>query len=483
MHRENRLAHEAFVTNKEGGSPEEILMLSCIPTLSASLHGFLCRTSIVASLRTNLWSATVLDVLLQCVPFILAVTVLSSYVACVTFSLLAMSLGARVLCHYVHQKSKGTQKVPRKKKAPAKSCVVTAARSHVLLVTAVCILGVDFPAFARRLAKNERSGFSQMDAGVGIFVAMAAASSPEGKSLLFFRGRNVVRAVKNSIALIILGLLRVATVKSLDYQSPVLEYGVHWNFFFTLAATRIAASVVYTVLPARYDWVVGSVLLIGYEAVLHLTTLNAFLDDGNRDGFVAANKEGLASLVGFLALYLIMAGLSRRLLYSARSCIRDWMIMVQQTCSLAFFGLALTSMLHTNMAPVSRRLANLPYCLWTISLFLFTIVCFVLLQIVDILFCEDGAHVDFNQIQVLHKAKATAGKSQEPDLLWSSINFNAMPMFLLVNLLTGLVNLVFHPRTAGTLSAVLVLVMYIFVAAFTTVFLYSRKMKLKLPFT
>ncbi|KAM7286885.1 phosphatidylinositol-glycan biosynthesis class W protein [Ixodes scapularis] len=412
--------------------------------------------------------------------------------------MLAASLGARVVHHLLQQRPPRTQKAQRNRKAPGKkgppstgasvrpawSSVVTAARSQVLLGAAVFILAVDFPAFARRLAKTKRSGFSLMDTGVGLFVALAAASSPEAKGAPSPGGvQNVVRAVKGSVPLVLIGLSRVVAVKNLEYQSPISEYGVHWNFFFTLAFTKVAASVVYAVLPARLDWLVGSILAVGYEAVLQLTQLSAFLDNSNRDGLVAANKEGLASLAGFLALYLIVVALSRRLLYGARSCIRDWVAMVFEISAVALVGLALTYVMHSDLAPVSRRLANLPYCLWTMCLFLVTIVCFVLLQIADVLLCQEGMQVDFSQLQVLHKAKDAAGESQEPNLLWYSINFNAMPMFLLVNLLTGLVNIVLRPRTMGTLSAVLVLVVYISVAAFTTVFLYSRKMKLKLPFT
>lgn len=73
-------------------------------------------------------------------------------------------------------------------KVQMQSSVLTTSRSHTLFATSVCILAVDFPAFPRRLAKTELSGFSLMDIGVGCYVIMSGMSSPEGKGTVLKNG-------------------------------------------------------------------------------------------------------------------------------------------------------------------------------------------------------------------------------------------------------------------------------------------------------
>merc|ERR1712091_362270 len=48
--------------------------------------------------------------------------------------------------------------------------------------------------------------------------------------------------VVRSAPLLVVGLIRLATNKGLEYQEHVSEYGVHWNFFFTLAVVGILST-------------------------------------------------------------------------------------------------------------------------------------------------------------------------------------------------------------------------------------------------
>jgi len=119
---------------------------------------------------------------------------------------------------------------------------VTNYRATALLTTAVCILAVDFPVFPRRFAKTESFGYGLMDVGVGSFVFAAGLVSQEArkgttgqKSAL----AHVAKSTLECVPLLVLGFARLVAVKSTDYHEHVSEYGVHWNFFFTLAASKV----------------------------------------------------------------------------------------------------------------------------------------------------------------------------------------------------------------------------------------------------
>lgn len=60
--------------------------------------------------------------------------------------------------------------------------------------------------------------------------------------------------------MVVLGLIRLISVRSLDYQAPIKEYGKHLNFFFCFAATKIICATYYAIFPARFDVIVGTVV-------------------------------------------------------------------------------------------------------------------------------------------------------------------------------------------------------------------------------
>ena len=131
---------------------------------------------------------------------------------------------------------------------PKRVAFGTLCRTYVNLFTAIAILAVDFPIFPRRLAKAETYGTGLMDVGVGAFLLANAGSAPEARYPERFRthpslkeyARMLVLTGRYVLPLFVLGLMRVAAVKSTGYQEHVTEYGLHWNFFFTVAVVRVS---------------------------------------------------------------------------------------------------------------------------------------------------------------------------------------------------------------------------------------------------
>ncbi len=60
------------------------------------------------------------------------------------------------------------------------------------------------------------------------------------------------------------GCARLATTAGVDYQHPVGEYGVHWNFFFTLAAVKALTAAL--PVPQQHSLLAGA----GSEALLEV---------------------------------------------------------------------------------------------------------------------------------------------------------------------------------------------------------------------
>ena len=90
-----------------------------------------------------------------------------------------------------------------------------------------------------------------MDVGVGLFVHAHGVTSAEarGGGMILKRQFNMAtyltlvgKTARSVLPLLALGLLRLLAVKGTGYQEHVSEYGVHWNFFFTIAAVRVSVA-------------------------------------------------------------------------------------------------------------------------------------------------------------------------------------------------------------------------------------------------
>lgn len=346
---------------------------------------------------------------------------------------------------------------------------ITAYRGTMMISTCVAILAVDFRVFPRRFAKVENWGTSLMDMGVGSFVFSAGLVSARpilsarlaGKTS--FLGKSLTAAFRTSAPLLVLGLIRLYSVKGLDYAEHVSEYGVHWNFFFTLALLppcvallqSFSAMVPYTALLSQ---------LIGglYQLCLEFTSLKAYILTAPRTDLLSQNREGVFSFWGYLAIFLAGQALGfdvlpRNVLGQAAiaSGAEQRKRLVQRlalwTAAWSALFLFVTSYDYGLGLQISRRLANYPYVLWVMA---FNCAQTSLFCLVETSF--------FPGIYMAHdKAVERRESDRATSKVFKSFNRNGLAIFLVANLLTGLVNLTLDTLGMGRIQSMAVLVVYV----------------------
>ena len=343
---------------------------------------------------------------------------------------------------------------------------LTTYRAFMLIMTCVAILAVDFRLFPRRLAKVETWGTSLMDMGVGSFVFTGGlvAARPILRERAAGRevpvGQRILGSLRHSIPLLVLGFIRLLSVKGLDYAEHVTEYGVHWNFFFTIgllppfvAASRAALKII----PSN----VALALLIGgvYEVLLETTELKAYVLTAPRVDLITKNREGIFSFIGYLAIFLAgqdlgMIAIPRRLVSKSTSNgqQRNTLLLalgVWTAIWWALFGLC-TSYSWGLGLNVSRRLANLPYVLWVAA---FNSSAVLVFCIIDTVFFPAFYNATDAKTEKQAYLAATSPVAR-------AFNRNGLAAFLVANLLTGLVNMTVNTLEATPSMTLVILIGY-----------------------
>ena len=345
---------------------------------------------------------------------------------------------------------------------------ITIYRGAMIVVTCLAILAVDFRIFPRRFAKVETWGTSLMDIGVGSFVFSAGLVSARpiiqarhaGKTSSF--GSQLKSAFRASLPLLVLGIVRLYSVKGLQYAEHVTEYGVHWNFFFTLALLPPFVALLQSVSAViPYTGLVSFLISGLYQTLLAFTRLKAYILTAPRTDLLSQNREGVFSFWGYLAIFLagqalgfdvLPRNLSRTPATDSRLQQRKRLLTRLAVWSavwvLSFY--AVTSYRIGFGFQVSRRLANQPYVLWVSA---FNCVQITIFCLVETLFFPS-----------VYKAADRASERRECEKATSRVlkafNTNGLAIFLLANLLTGLVNLTLDTLSMSQPGAMAVLVGY-----------------------
>lgn len=345
-----------------------------------------------------------------------------------------------------------------------------------MIITVLAILAVDFPIFPRRFAKAETWGTSLMDLGVGSFVFSAGVVSARALYKADKVGARpgvvarIFSATRHSIPLLVLGIIRLLSVKGLDYAEHVSEYGVHWNFFFTLAFlppfVELADSLLKLVFrqpELKYNWL-AILIAITYEILLDNTRLLSYILISPRGpSLLSKNREGVFSFIGYLSIFLAGRGTGYTVVGLIDNPIPkpqrhlDNYAQTDKERKLILRNLLISSLLHsllyiasTNLYAlnlnVSRRLANLPYVLWVLA---FNNAHLLLFAAVESL----GPKFSY------HKDNAQELKNASSQVM-QVFNQNGLVVFLVANLLTGLVNLSVNTLDMGSLGAMGVLIAY-----------------------
>ncbi|KAH9318119.1 hypothetical protein KI387_019888, partial [Taxus chinensis] len=244
---------------------------------------------------------------------------------------------------------------------------LSSSRFIMMLLTSLSIMAVDFKIFPRRYAKTETYGTGLMDLGVGSFVVVNAMVQRQARNIPVKH----VDAIKSVSPLLLLGFARLVLTKGVDYQVHVGEYGVHWNFFFTLAAVAILTSMIN--IHPQYCGFFGCLILIVYQAFL-LCGLNDYLLSNERGTDIfSLNKEGIFSLFGYWGLYLVSVNLGYHLFFlknpiSARiSPVEGQSIILIEVWLLCGLFWVLTILLDQFVEKISRRMCNLAYTAFVLA--------------------------------------------------------------------------------------------------------------------
>jgi phosphatidylinositol glycan class W len=316
------------------------------------------------------------------------------------------------------------------------------------------------------LAKTETFGHSLMDIGIGSFIISSAMTSrfargvadlaPSAGSRTYAVGPWVLSAdIIKKLAVVALGIGRLIVIRATNYQTHDTEYGTEWNFFVTLFFLWVISDLAHKLFSRRAIIIGALTSLFAYQYALIELSLTDYIFNSPRASFVSSNREGICSLVGCVALYLLSESISHvlfftpainemtkgRLMDETKQLVREankdiFQAMLKLTflCG-ALFGLWKIS---EYFQQTSRRLFNAAFVFQCLMLAVFALF----------LLCS---------VEFLCSRQVNSIRSLE------LLNRHQLLVFLVANLMTGLVNLTVPTIYCSPQSSMCILVVYIFV--------------------
>lgn len=312
--------------------------------------------------------------------------------------------------------------------------VLNVFRGILQFSTIVSILAVDFRIYPREFAKTESFGYSIMDLGVGIYVFSSG--------IVVRNSGSILQGIKSTGIMLVIGFGRILLTKYVGYQEHVTEYGTHWNFFFTLGLIPLVFSVQKKFINVKDLKNLALGILVFYEIALNLG-LEKYILEAPRTDLISMNREGICSFLGYYGIFLLAVDLG----YRIRD--KEWKVALEILSRNFLISAVFAWNAYYNGIQVSRRMANMQYVVWIYTICVGGIT---LVGIVDLI-----------------------SPSPTPRII-EAVNRNQLFVFLVANVLTGLVNLTIDTLNQDDLSSLMILCCYIITVSVSALLVKDLKM-------
>ena len=127
-----------------------------------------------------------------------------------------------------------------------------------------------------------------MDVGTGALIFISGLTSRH----FVYQDQSIFRRIWINIKVMpfmwFLAFIGLITRWAVNHPEVVTEYGVHWNFFWTVWFINIFTSFIKNFSHALYN---GFIFAVAYQIIL-LNGATDFIFHAERDNFFSKNKEG-----------------------------------------------------------------------------------------------------------------------------------------------------------------------------------------------
>lgn len=150
-----------------------------------------------------------------------------------------------------------------------------------------------------------------MDIGTGALMFISGLTSRH----FIHHGKGAAKRIWENLKamplLFILAFFGVITRWVANHPEVVTEYGIHWNFFWTVIFITMFSSFIQNF---SHAFINGIIMIVVYQIFL-MNGATDYVFYAKRTNFIAKNKEGFFGFLGYCCIYLLGMGLASRIFH------------------------------------------------------------------------------------------------------------------------------------------------------------------------